>query len=160
MVIVVPTTIRYYKKNDCMYSFNHRFEKVKAAVEKQNVVVSDCEREVPADWRFIDTLKFLIESTPAGEQNEYFVAIGSDSFQKFETWAEYEIILKLAKLVVFRRPGYEDNFPKIPHEYISDIDVNLSSTELRKKLVEVEEIIETDAFEEFLMDVGWADKEL
>lgn len=155
-VIVVPTTIRYYKKNDCMYSFNHRFKKVNAAVENlENVEVSDIEREAPTEWRFIDTLRKIASGHIMDELEEYYVAIGSDSFQKFETWSEYEEILKYAKLVVFHRPGYEDNFPNIEHEYISDINIDMSSTKLRAALEEVEETIE-DEFETYLSDIGWA----
>jgi nicotinate-nucleotide adenylyltransferase len=136
-VIVVPTTIRYYKKNAQMFAFDERFFAIKMKCEKfENVEVSDIERFVDSDWRFIDTVRKLTSGQimTACDKYEYYVAIGSDSFQKFETWCDYEEILKRAKLIVFRRPGYEDNFPNIPHEYVEDIDIKISSTELREKL--------------------------
>lgn len=136
-VIVVPTTIRYYKANAQMFSFEERYRVVKSFCDSfDNVEVSDLERTVDSGWRFIDTLRKLTSCKimKSLDEYEYYVAMGSDSFQKFETWCDYEEILKRAKLLVFRRPGYEDNFPNIPHEYIEDIDINVSSTELREKL--------------------------
>lgn len=156
-VIVIPTTIRYYKKNDCMFSFNHRFEETKKALAKfPNVEVSDIEREVPSDWRFLDTLRKLTSGKfmKSADDFKYYVAIGSDSLQNFKTWYGWEEILKRAELVVFRRPGYEDNFPTdIKYEYISDMDMDISSTKLREKL---NVILDDEDFEEFMYDVGWS----
>ena len=152
-VIVVPTTVRYYKKNKCMFSFDYRYEKAKEALKDfKNVEVSDIEREAPNDWRFLDTLRKLTSGKlmKSFDEFKYYVAIGSDSFQNFKTWYGWEDILKRADLVVFRRPGYEDNFPAdIPYEYISDIDMNISSTQIRENL-------ETYDFEDFMMDVGFS----
>ena len=136
-VIVVPTTIRYYKKNTQMFSFNERFERVKQlCAEFKNVEVSDIERDVGDSWRFVDTLRKISSGKTMSslDDYDYYVAMGSDSFQKFKTWCDYKEILKRAKLLVFRRPGFEDNFPNIPHKYIDDIDIDISSTKLRKKL--------------------------
>lgn len=136
-VIVVPTTIRYYKANAQMFSFDERFRVVQKRCEVfDNVEVSDIERFVDSGWRFVDTLRKLTsgKTMKSLDEYEYYVAMGSDSFQKFETWCDYEEILKRAKLLVFRRPGFEDNFPNIPHEYVDDIDIDISSTKLREKL--------------------------
>ena len=152
-VIVVPTTIRYYKKNKCMFSFDYRYEKVKEALaDFKNVEVSEIEREAPNDWRFIDTLRKLTSGKKMESLDEfkYYVAIGSDSFQSFKTWYGWEEILKKANLIVFRRPDYEDNFPQdIPFTYISDINMNISSTQIRKNL-------ETFDFEDFMIDIGFS----
>ena len=155
-VIVVPTTIRYYKKNEQMFSFNERFEVVKKGCENfNNVEVSDVERFADSGWRFVDTVRQLTSGKfmSSLKEYEYYVAMGSDSFQNFKSWCDYEEILKRAKLVVFHRPGYEDNFPTdIPYEYIEDINLDISSTklreDLRKKLYE-------DYFDEMIDDLSW-----
>ena len=88
-VLVVPTTVRYYKVNKQMFSFNERFEMACKKTEAiKNVQVCDIERSVDDNWRFIDTLKKVIELK--GTENQFYVAIGSDSLQKFKTWAEWE----------------------------------------------------------------------
>ena len=145
-VIVVPTTVRYYKKNIQMFSFNERFETVKKKCECfKNVEVDDIERNAPDSWRYIDTLRKLssgkiVESL---DECQYYTVMGSDSWQNFTTWESYEEILKRSKILVFKRPGYEDNFPDLPFEYV-DMNVDISSTEIREKM--------RKSFEEFLFD--------
>lgn len=109
-VILVPTTIRYYKaESQPMYSFSERCKKLKEDLDYlPNITISEIEESTPDNWRFIDTLKSIIKSDP---NMSYYIAIGSDSFQNFKTWYAWEEIVKLAKLVVFNRPGYTDNFP-------------------------------------------------
>ena len=145
-VIVVPTTVRYYKKNIQMFSFNERFETVKRKCECfKNVEVDDIERNAPDNWRYIDTLRKLSSGkiVKSLDECQYYTVMGSDSWQNFTTWESYEEILKRSKILVFKRPGYEDNFPDLPFEYV-DMNVDISSTEIREKM--------RKSFEEFLFD--------
>ena len=145
-VIVVPTTVRYYKKNIQMLSFNERFETVKRKCECfKNVEVNDIERNAPDSWRYIDTLRKLSSGRimKSLDEYQYYTVMGSDSWQNFTTWESYEEILKRSKILVFKRPGYEDNFPDLPFEYV-DMNVDISSTEIREKM--------RKSFEEFLFD--------
>ena len=145
-VIVVPTTVRYYKKNIQMFSFNERFETVKRKCECfKNVEVDDIERNAPDSWRYIDTLRKLSSEkiVKSLDECQYYTVMGSDSWQNFTTWESYEEILKRSKILVFKRPGYEDNFPDLPFEYV-DMNVDISSTEIREKM--------RKSFEEFLFD--------
>lgn len=145
-VIVVPTTVRYYKKNIQMFSFNERFETVKRKCEYfKNVEVNDIERNAPDSWRYIDTLRKLSSGkiVKSLDECQYYTVMGSDSWQNFTTWESYEEILKRSKILVFKRPGYEDNFPDLPFEYV-DMNVDISSTEIREKM--------RKSFEEFLFD--------
>lgn len=145
-VIVVPTTVRYYKKNIQMFSFNERFETVKKKCECfKNVEVDDIERNAPDSWRYIDTLRKLSTGkiVKSLDECQYYTVMGSDSWQNFTTWESYEEILKRSKILVFKRPGYEDNFPDLPFEYV-DMNIDISSTEIREKM--------RKSFEEFLFD--------
>ena len=145
-VIIVPTTVRYYKKNIQMFSFNERFETVKKKCECfKNVEVDDIERNAPDSWRYIDTLRKLSSGkiVKSLDECQYYTVMGSDSWQNFTTWESYEEILKRSKILVFKRPGYEDNFPDLPFEYV-DMNIDISSTEIREKM--------RKSFEEFLFD--------
>lgn len=169
-VLVIPTNVNYYKNykghDRAMFSFTERYDSLVSKCKNlSNVVVSDVEREIKEGWRFIHTLKksmgldeerndyskMLDELNEAGE--EWYVAMGSDSLQNFKTWAEWENILKLAKLVVFNRPGYTDNFPEgIEYEYL-EMNNNASSTKLRAKLMDY---MESEDFDEWIDDITWA----
>lgn len=162
-VVVIPTNVNYYKNykghDRAMFSFTERYDSLTDKCKPfSNVSVSDIERDITEGWRFYDTLKGIIEQY--GIQNEYFIAIGSDSLQQFKTWYKWEDILKLSKLIVFNRPGYTDNFPEdIEYEYI-EMNNNISSTQVRKNLIALmnkfEEEIEEDDFDIWIDDITWA----
>ena len=175
-VIVVPTNVNYYKNykghDRAMFSFAERYD---ALVEKcknlKNVEVNDVERDVVEGWRFIHTLKKLmcyietyddyekIKSDLEESKEEWYLAMGSDSLQNFKTWSEWENIIKLAKLVVFNRPGYTDNFPTdIEYEYL-EMNNDISSTKVRKNLLsfmdKFESRIEESDFDIWIDDITW-----
>lgn len=133
-VIVIPTNVSYYKRNEKMFTFTERA----ALVDKEikgipNALVSTIESTVDDTWRFVDTVKTFFSNKST--EDEYYIAIGSDSLKDFKTWEAWEEILKMAKLIVFNRPGYNTNLPTdIPYTYIEDINIDISSTQIRKQL--------------------------
>lgn len=149
-VILVPTNITYYKPNQTMYSFEDRCKMVEDKVSYlPNIIVSKIEANIPENWRFIDTIKFFIESFCQADIDnielakkqanaagiKFYVAIGSDSLQKIKTWYKWEEILALTKLIVFNRPGYDTDLPTdIPYEYIP-MNNPESSTRIRKEIL-------------------------
>lgn len=173
---MVPTNVNYYKNykghDRAMFSFTERYD---ALVEKcknlKNVEVNDIERDAVEGWRFIHTLKKLmhyretyddyekIKSQLEESEEEWYIAMGSDSLQNFKTWSEWENIIKLAKLVVFNRPGYTDNFPTdIEYEYL-EMNNDISSTKVRKNLLSImdkfESRIEESDFDIWIDDITW-----
>ena len=162
-VVVIPTNINYYKSykghDRAMFSFAERFDNlVDKCKNLKNVFVSDIERDAIDGWRFFDTLNKVVESY--GVQNDYFIAIGSDSLQQFKTWYKWESILKIAKLVVFNRPGYTDNFPEdIEYEYL-EMNNSISSTKVRQNILALmdkfEDTIEDNDFDTWIDDLTWA----
>ena len=152
-VLVVPTTIRYYKKNTQMFSFNERYEAIKSKVSNiSNVDVLDTERNVDEDWRTIDTIWWLQCNCEFPKDAEWYYAMGADSFVQFPTWSQYESILNKVKLVVFGRPGVsKESFPKIEHEFI-EMNMDISSTKLRAKIVE---FMSRDDFDEMIDDMSF-----
>ena len=158
LVVVIPTTIRYYKENKQMFSFTERFETIKENVKDlPNVSVSDIEREVNKDWRFVNSLLAIKELY--GKDNEYYLAMGSDSFQKLKTWCNWETIVKeIKRVVVFRRPGYEGNFPEgIDYIYCENMNNPLSSSAIRKTLRDKMKELEDLVFDEMIDDLSFCE---
>ena len=175
-VIVVPTNVNYYKNykghDRAMFSFTERYDTlVEKCKNLENVEINNVERDVVEGWRFIHTLKKLmgytityddyekIKSHLEEAKEEWYVAMGSDSLQNFKTWSEWENIIKIAKLVVFNRPGYTDNFPTdIQYEYL-EMNNDISSTKVRKNLLSLidkfENRIEEDDFDIWVDDMTW-----
>ena len=175
-VIVVPTNVNYYKNykghDRAMFSFTERYDTlVEKCKNLENVEINNVERDAVEGWRFIHTLKKLmgytityddyekIKSHLEEAKEEWYVAMGSDSLQNFKTWSEWENIIKIAKLVVFNRPGYTDNFPTdIQYEYL-EMNNDISSTKVRKNLLSLidkfEDRIEEDDFDIWVDDMTW-----
>lgn len=158
LVVVIPTTIRYYKENKQMFSFSKRFDEIEKKTSKfANVKVSDIERDAPQDWRFINSLIKTIQEF--GNDNEYYLAMGSDSFQNFKSWCAWEKITDLVKsIVVFHRPGYEkEKFPTgINYTYVENMNNPISSTALREKIEEkIEEIDLDEMMDDLLFCKGY-----
>lgn len=176
-VIVVPTNINYYKNykghDRAMFSFTERYDTlVEKCKNLGNVEISDIERNAIDGWRFIHTLKKLmgyietydnyeeIKSQLKYAEEEWYVAMGSDSLQSFKMWSEWENIINIVKLIVFNRPGYTDNFPTdIEYEYL-EMNNDISSTKIRKNLLSLmdkfEDRIEEDDFDIWIDDITWA----
>ncbi len=103
----------------------------------------------------IETLRHLKEEDP---NSELFLIIGLDQFNSFDSWKEFEEIIKMSHIIVTSRPGYtfplnKSDFPQGLQGFIEDFDgyqsllksgkmihflrlkdIDVSSSEIRKKL--------------------------
>ncbi len=71
---------------------------------------TNIEFSLPRPSYTIDTLIYLEEKFP---QHKFSLVMGSDSWQNFKSWKNYDQILKVYRVTVYERPG----FPvKTPHE--------------------------------------------
>lgn len=149
-VIVIPTTVRYYKENKQMFSFNERLNMIKSKVgDAKNIYFYDVERNADEHWRFYDSLMRTKELYTA--DTNFTIAMGADSYLNFKTWSEWETILKEAKLLVFKRPGYDISNVDIPAEIV-EMDNPASSSALRKK---ISEYMSDDDFDTWIDDLSF-----
>lgn len=103
----------------------------------------------------IDTVNELLKTH---KSSELFLIIGADNFETFSEWKDYKKLLELVNIVVTTRPGYQipENEKEWPDyltplvadsdfgtlelktgrsvEFITLDDLDISSSELRKKL--------------------------
>ncbi|MFN3453984.1 MAG: nicotinate (nicotinamide) nucleotide adenylyltransferase [Pseudobdellovibrio sp.] len=138
-------------------SAEHRLEMAKLAFSTYGSAfyVDDVELKRGGKSFTIDTVKELRKQYDA--KNLYLI-IGADNFEQFSSWKDYKNILEEVNLVVTTRPGYqipetEDEFPDYLNgliaesdfgavelttgrsiEFITLQDLDISSSELRKKL--------------------------
>ena len=68
--------------------------------------VSDIEFKLPKPSYTIDTLTYLQEKYP---QHQFYVIMGSDSFQNLPKWKNFEALVKNYQFIVYRRPGFDIN---------------------------------------------------
>lgn len=143
-------------KNKPQTGFSHRIAMLEAALEdepKCSVSLIEAERQYPSYT--VDTLHAL--RNQLGE-HVYNLIIGADSFVEIHLWYRYQELLELTDIIVAARPGISDTeiagrINTLPggfqHDrergmwlrddglhiyYFSDIHVDLSSSEIRKRL--------------------------
>ena len=127
-------------KRKTFYSLSNRISKAeKLAVGTKKIKVVNLDEAVGSS-RTIDTLKYLISKKKP--KIIYFI-IGSDNLIKFHKWKSWKKIVKLTKLIVFSRKGYDrkgskstvTKYYKNKITFIKNRHIVISSTKLRKKLV-------------------------
>lgn len=149
-VIIVPTSVRYYKNTRQLFSFSERVDIIIYLTSGlKNVRISRIEEDKDDNWRAIDTISELMQND---KEAEYYYIIGQDSYENFKTWYRYRDILNLVNLVVVPR-GESQLQPdkEIPFELlqISKKFNNSSATKVRQKLIEEIKQMYLESFECF-----------
>lgn len=78
----------------------------------------------------VDTVRYLKKNAP---QNNYYLIMGSDQVNSFQTWKEPGELAKMVTLVGIRRPGYPQE-PQYPMIWVDAPDIRLSSTAIRRSV--------------------------
>jgi nicotinate-nucleotide adenylyltransferase len=126
-------------KNKPLYSINRRLflaKKLSKSLKKIQVLYFD--KKVGSSSS-IDIINYLINKKKL--KDVYFI-IGSDNLIKFHKWKSWKKIVKLTKLIVFSRKGYDRKGKKsIVAKYLKNkiifIDnkhIDISSSKLRSKM--------------------------
>lgn len=143
-IIIVPVGIPSHRENNLEQSDTRL--KICREIFKDNSKIEVSDIEIKSDGKSYtyDTLIKLIEVH--GKNNEFFEIIGEDSLKNFKTWKNYKELLKICKLIVFRRNDDEDK--EIDKEFLKNSNIiilkneyyNYSSTEIREKVKNGEDI--------------------
>ena len=125
-------------KNKAFYSLGERTKYAKKMIETQKKIKIIYLDNIIKSSRIIDVIKFFLEKKKI--KNIYFI-IGSDNLIGFHKWKSWKKIVKLTKLVVFSRKGYDrkgmkstvvKNF-KNRIIFIRNKPISISSTQLKKR---------------------------
>lgn len=128
------------KQSNSLLNEYHRLFLVNAAIEGEpGLKASDIEFKLPKPSYTADTLAYLHEKYP---DYEFFIIMGSDSFQNLSRWKNYNYILSNYPVYVYLRPGFE-KLPDYPGARVTVMDAPLlpiSATGLRKSIKESKSI--------------------
>ena len=128
-------------KKKTFYSLNKRIKYAKKIAKSQKKIETIYLDNIVKSSRIIDIIKFFIKKRK--NKNIYFI-IGSDNLILFHKWKSWKKIVKLAKLVVFSRKGYDRKgkesvvvkyLNKNKIIFVKNKPIKASSTALRKKLI-------------------------
>ena len=94
-----------HKTQSSLLNEYDRLHLAQLAIEDDaQIKVSDIEFKLPKPSYTIDTLTYLQEKYP---QHQFYVIMGSDSFQNLPKWKNFEALVKNYQFIVYRRPGFE-----------------------------------------------------
>ena len=126
-------------KNKPFYSLNQRINKAKKLIKGEKKIQIKNLDLIVGSSRSIDIINYLKNKKKL--ENIYFI-IGSDNLIEFHKWKSWKKIVKLTKLIVFSRRGYDKRGKKsIVAKYlknkiifIKNRHILFSSSKLRKKV--------------------------
>ena len=108
---------------------------LKLATENDpRIKISEIEFGLPKPSYTSITLTHLQEKYP---EHEFFIIMGSDSFQNLSKWKNYEAIIRHYSIYVYMRPGFEiDNKINARMKVINAPLLQLSATAIRQTIKE------------------------
>jgi nicotinate-nucleotide adenylyltransferase len=125
-------------KNKTFYPLEERIKYAKKISRTQKKIQTVYVDNIIKSSRIIDVVNYFIKKKNI--KNIYFI-IGSDNLIRFHKWKSWKKIVKLAKLVVFSRRGYDrkgmktmvvKNF-KNKIIFIKNKHIEISSTQLKRQ---------------------------
>ena len=121
-----------FKKKQTLLNQYDRLHLVNLALEgNDRIKASTIEFSLPIPSYTIDTLTYLKEKYP---DTNFYLIMGEDNLKNFHKWKNYEKILEQYQLIVYPRPGYENELykdhPKVQRLYVPKIEI--SATYIRE----------------------------
>ena len=125
-------------KNKPFYSVTQRIRFAKEITKKNKKIQVVYLDKIIGSSRTINIINYLIKKKI---QEIYFI-IGSDNLISFHKWKNWKKIVKLSKLIVFSRRGYDKKgmksvvarYFKNKIIFIKNKPIAISSSKLRKKM--------------------------
>jgi nicotinate-nucleotide adenylyltransferase len=125
-------------KKNSFFSLSDRIKKSKATTNKINKIKIKFFEDKLKSINSIDLIKYLIRKNT---KTKFFFIIGSDNLIKFHKWKSWKLLTELTEIVVFSRKDYDKKAKKSVTmkqvkkiTFINNKPVNISSTQIRKKL--------------------------
>ena len=125
-------------KNKTLFPLYERIKKSKYITRKiKKIRIKYFDKKIKSN-NTIDLIKHLNKTN---KKNTFFLIIGSDNLINFHKWKDWKLLTKLTEIVVFSRNDYDikakksvivKNVKKII--FIKNKQINISSTQIRKKL--------------------------
>lgn len=129
-------------KKKSFFSLEERIQKCKKITKGNKIIKVEFLEKVVKSNKTIDVVKYLLKKN----KNSYiYLILGSDSLIEFHKWKQFRQILKLCKLVIFSRKGFDKKakssvfFKYLGDKkiiYIKNHKINISSSIIRKTYLE------------------------
>lgn len=135
-VLFIPSATSPHKQTEEIAPAEDRLAMLKEGVGQSKFFeVSEMELQRGGISYTVDTVRALAKEHPS---DQLFLLIGSDNLAEFHTWKDPADILKLVKLVAFKRPGHDLDpaaDPMVKEAIVCEVPgIEISSTQIRKRV--------------------------
>ncbi len=122
-----------FKNKSSLLNAYHRLHLVKLAIEDNpNLEASDIEFHLPTPSYTIDTLVYLEEKYP---QHQFYIILGSDSFQNIKNWKNADLLLRKYPFIIYSRPNFSiADFYGADYQVVNAPLLQISSTYIRTQI--------------------------
>jgi len=136
-LLVVPAFKSPHKSCNPI-SFFHRREMLKIMLKdlSDKSIILNYENKNSIRYTF-ETIQFLKKKYPNHLLN---MILGADQFKVIDSWKNYEYILNNVKLSVILRPGYKLNINEDGVNFVSDINLDISSKDIKNNIDDINKI--------------------
>jgi len=132
-------------KKKSFFSLSERIKKSKILTSKvKKIKIKYFENKIKST-NTIDLIRYLQKKN---KKKVFYLIIGSDNLIKFHKWKNWNLVSKLAKIVVFSRKDYDKKAKKSAImmklkkiTFIKNKPINISSTQIRKRIIRKNENI-------------------
>lgn len=133
-LLLVPAATPPHKRGQVEASAEQRLRMLRASVaDDPRFEVTDLELRRAGPSFTVDTLRELHARHPG---HEWVFVVGVDQYRELHSWREPSEVVRLARLAVVARSGEQpgDLDPRFPATEISVTRVDVSSTEIRRRI--------------------------
>ncbi len=137
-VLWVPSYAPPHKSRQHLTPYSDRLQMVHAATEEQDYFeVSNIEQTLQCPTYTIQTLDALSDLYSG---SKFYLILGSDSLEQFDSWSAPELIVQKANLLVYPRVGYtftDTDLPAYLRGHVQFVEapmMSISSEYLRQRL--------------------------
>jgi nicotinate-nucleotide adenylyltransferase len=136
-IYFIPAARHALKKNT-MTPVDLRFAMLQAALAGRNEFkISRIEMDRSSVSYTVDTLRNFIAYESLPVETELYYLLGMDNLNELHLWKDPQEIFRLARVVIFNRPGYRDQriIDRYPQVLLPDSPVfKVSATAIRTKI--------------------------
>jgi nicotinate-nucleotide adenylyltransferase len=94
-----------FKPTSSLLNEYHRLHMVNIAIEEETRLrASNVEFKLPRPSYTCDTLAYLCEKY---KDHQFSIVMGSDGFQNFDKWKNYQTLVEHHSFFIYKRPGFE-----------------------------------------------------
>lgn len=143
-VFFIPVKRHPFKDNDFIAHDDHRYRMIQLAIsDNKHLAVSDIELKSDGISYTVETIEKIRNEYPEERWDIYFL-MGMDNLNQLHRWREPETLVKMCKVVVFSRPGFEPR--KEAQKFLDSVQIiptpllEISSTQIRNRIKQAQTV--------------------